>query len=216
MMDLIGNNMGLGVSGCFWGHSWTFVGTSKIGLYFSKHFTFWFMGVKFFVGGKRLSTAKAWMHGRLKLWIRAEWTHRRTYICAAHKGIRRSFKMSTNHFISTYQSSSPLHPLPLPPWPLIPMATWMRWKGKCYCDDILPWGYLIIPWRSKKAKKKGNNDSLYLSAACTIARCHDLWCEPDKVFKIVRLVQEEEASKNGDIDDDDLGREAHEEYLSNM
>lgn len=65
-------------------------------------------------------------------------------------------------------------------------------------------------------KKKGDNDSLYLSAAHTITCCHDLWCEPNKVFKIVHLLQEEEASMYGDLDEDDLGRQACEEYFNNM
>jgi hypothetical protein len=70
--------------------------------------------------------------------------------------------------------------------------------------------------RSKKVKNKGDNDSIYLSAARTIAHCHDLWCEPDKVFKIARLLHEEEASKYGDLDEDELGREAREDYLNSM
>ena len=59
-MDLFREKMDVG--GCFGGHSRTLVDMGEVGLYFSEHLTFRFMGVKLFVSCKRLSTAKARVH----------------------------------------------------------------------------------------------------------------------------------------------------------
>ncbi|KAF8436567.1 hypothetical protein L210DRAFT_3647883 [Boletus edulis BED1] len=63
-------------------------------------------------------------------------------------------------------------------------------------------------------KKKGDNP--YVSGAHTIARCVDLWCEVDKVIKIVRLLQQDEASKLGELDEDDIAREVREACLQKI
>ncbi|KAG6369478.1 hypothetical protein JVT61DRAFT_14370 [Boletus reticuloceps] len=65
--------------------------------------------------------------------------------------------------------------------------------------------------KSRKGKKKGEDN--YVLAARTIARCIDLWCDVDKVIKTMRLLQQDEASKHGEFDEDDAEREVREECL---
>ncbi|KAG6377893.1 hypothetical protein JVT61DRAFT_14680 [Boletus reticuloceps] len=65
--------------------------------------------------------------------------------------------------------------------------------------------------KSRKGKKKGEDN--YVLAARTIARCIDLWCDVDKIIKTMRLLQQDEASKHGEFDEDDAEREVREECL---
>lgn len=53
-------------------------------------------------------------------------------------------------------------------------------------------------------------------AARTITRCVDLWCDVDAVIRIVQLVQQDEASRLGDLDEDTAARQVREERLETL
>ena len=46
-------------------------------------------------------------------------------------------------------------------------------------------------------------NSEFISAARTIARCVDLWCEVDKVIKVAQMLEQDEASKAGELVEDE-------------
>jgi len=54
----------------------------------------------------------------------------------------------------------------------------------------------------------------FSSAAHTIARCIDLWCNVEKVIRIALLLEEDEMSKRGQLKEDEANKKLREDQLA--
>ncbi|KAH7887189.1 hypothetical protein F5I97DRAFT_1829612 [Phlebopus sp. FC_14] len=80
--------------------------------------------------------------------------------------------------------------------------------------------------KSTRSRQDPNSDNstsstldpheVYLAAIRAITRCIDLWCDVDKVIKAVQLIQQDEASKLGELDEDSTARGVHKQSLRRL
>ncbi|KAG1846262.1 hypothetical protein F4604DRAFT_1688468 [Suillus subluteus] len=81
--------------------------------------------------------------------------------------------------------------------------------------DISKLKTVIINRKAKKAKTTQDDPyEEYLTAACAIACCVDLFCKVNKLIKIGCLIQQEEAAENGELDESEADRESRKKRLS--
>ncbi|KIJ10110.1 hypothetical protein PAXINDRAFT_16860 [Paxillus involutus ATCC 200175] len=72
---------------------------------------------------------------------------------------------------------------------------------------------------SKAANPENLKEDLheeYLVVVRAITRCVDLWCDVDKVIRIGLLIEQDIATMNGELEDDEIMRQVREDRLSEL
>ena len=93
-------------------------------------------------------------------------------------------------------------------------------EGKKTTKWVLPDYWLCpgLPLYTGRKRQQADRDpyEIYNVAARTITRCIDLWCNVDQVISTTQLIQQDEASRHGNLDEDDAAREVREKLLKDM
>ncbi|KAG2133239.1 uncharacterized protein EDB93DRAFT_1107619 [Suillus bovinus] len=74
--------------------------------------------------------------------------------------------------------------------------------------------------KAKKAKVNNNSNlevpEEFLAAACAMARCVDLFCNMEKLLRVGALLQQEQATENGELEESEAERESRKKRLSKL
>ncbi|KAG8215163.1 hypothetical protein J3R82DRAFT_8666 [Butyriboletus roseoflavus] len=68
--------------------------------------------------------------------------------------------------------------------------------------------------KGKKSKQTVTVANEFIFAARAIARCINLWCNVDKVIRVAQMLEQDEAGKNGELEEDEASRKLREDRLA--